>query len=38
MAADSSSPALKEIFNTERLQHIATEMTAVHPGSTPRHF
>ncbi|MEJ5059071.1 MULTISPECIES: DNA alkylation repair protein [unclassified Pseudomonas] len=31
MAADQSSPALKEIFNAERLQHIATEMTAVYP-------
>ncbi|MFU2326380.1 DNA alkylation repair protein [Pseudomonas sp. NFX98] len=31
MATDQSSPALKEIFNAERLQHIATEMTAVYP-------
>ncbi|MGJ7518024.1 DNA alkylation repair protein [Pseudomonas baetica] len=31
MAADQSSPALKEIFNAERLNHIATEMTAVYP-------
>ena len=31
MAAEQSSPALKEIFNAERLQHIATEMTAVYP-------
>jgi 3-methyladenine DNA glycosylase AlkC len=30
MAAEQS-PALKEIFNAERLQHIATEMTAVYP-------
>jgi 3-methyladenine DNA glycosylase AlkC len=29
--ADQPAPALKEIFNTERLQHIATEMTAVYP-------
>ena len=29
--ADESSPALKEIFNAERLKHIATEMTAVYP-------
>lgn len=29
--ADQSSPALKEIFNAERLQHIASEMTAVYP-------
>lgn len=31
MAADQPSPALKEIFNAERLHHIATEMTAVYP-------
>lgn len=31
MPTDSPSPALKEIFNTERLQHIAAEMTAVYP-------
>ena len=31
MAADQPSPALKEIFNADRLQHIATEMTAVYP-------
>jgi 3-methyladenine DNA glycosylase AlkC len=31
MAAEQSSPALKEIFNAERLQHIATEMTSVYP-------
>lgn len=29
--ADQPAPALKEIFNAERLQHIATEMTAVYP-------
>ncbi|UVM48035.1 DNA alkylation repair protein [Pseudomonas sp. B21-015] len=29
--ADQTSPALKEIFNAERLAHIATEMTAVYP-------
>ena len=29
--ADQSSPALKDIFNAERLQHIASEMTAVYP-------
>lgn len=28
---DQSAPALKEIFNVERLQHIASEMTAVYP-------
>lgn len=31
MAADQPAPALKEIFNPERLKHIATEMTAVYP-------
>jgi 3-methyladenine DNA glycosylase AlkC len=31
MATDQPSPALKEIFNAERLQHIATEITAVYP-------
>ncbi|PVZ53770.1 DNA alkylation repair protein [Pseudomonas sp. B1(2018)] len=36
--ADESSPALKEIFNTERLQHIATEMTAVYPDFDGRKF
>lgn len=28
---DQSAPALKEIFNVERLQHIAREMCAVYP-------
>ena len=28
---DQSAPALKEIFNVERLQHIASEMSAVYP-------
>jgi 3-methyladenine DNA glycosylase AlkC len=28
---DQSAPALKEIFNVERLQHIADEMSAVYP-------
>jgi 3-methyladenine DNA glycosylase AlkC len=36
--ADESSPALKEIFNTERLQHIASEMTAVYPAFEARRF
>ena len=36
--ADSSSPALKEIFNVERLEHIATEMTAVYPGFDAKAF
>ena len=38
MAAEQSSPALKEIFNTERLQHIATEMTAVYPAFDAKGF
>ena len=29
--SDQAAPALKEIFNIERLQHIATEMTVVYP-------
>jgi 3-methyladenine DNA glycosylase AlkC len=37
MAADQS-PALKEIFNVERLQHIATEMTAVYPEFDTQRF
>lgn len=28
---EQSAPALKEIFNLERLQHIATQMSAVYP-------
>ena len=36
--ADQPAPALKEIFNTERLQHIATEMTAVYPPFEARRF
>jgi len=36
--ADESSPALKEIFNTERLKHIATEMTAVYPDFDDKKF
>ncbi|MVV50800.1 DNA alkylation repair protein [Pseudomonas sp. PB120] len=38
MAADQPAPALKEIFNTERLQHIATEMTAVYPAFNAKAF
>lgn len=38
MAAEQSSPALKEIFNAERLQHIATEMTAVYPAFDGKAF
>jgi 3-methyladenine DNA glycosylase AlkC len=36
--ADQAAPALKEIFNTERLNHIATEMTAVYPGFNAKAF
>ncbi|PNB70542.1 DNA alkylation repair protein [Pseudomonas sp. GW456-E7] len=36
--ADQPAPALKEIFNAERLQHIATEMTAVYPDFDDRKF
>ena len=35
---DQSAPALKEIFNAERLQHIATEMTAVYPAFDAKGF
>ncbi|MHC8367158.1 DNA alkylation repair protein [Pseudomonas sp. ZT5P21] len=38
MAADQPAPALKEIFNPERLKHIATEMTAVYPEFNARAF
>ncbi|MCP1495583.1 3-methyladenine DNA glycosylase AlkC [Pseudomonas migulae] len=38
MAADQPAPALKEIFNAERLKHIATEMTAVYPEFNARAF
>jgi len=38
MAAEQSSPALKEIFNVERLQHIATEMSAVYPAFDAKAF
>ncbi|MBC3376511.1 DNA alkylation repair protein [Pseudomonas sp. SWRI92] len=34
----TSSPALKEIFNTERLQHIATETRAVYPAFDAKAF
>jgi 3-methyladenine DNA glycosylase AlkC len=36
--ADQSSPALKEIFNAQRLQHIADEMTAVYPAFDAGNF
>jgi len=35
---DQPSPALKEIFNAERLQHIAAEMTAVYPAFNAKAF
>lgn len=35
---DQSAPALKEIFNVERLQHIATEMSAVYPAFDAKGF
>jgi len=35
---DQPSPALKEIFNAERLQHIAVEMTAVYPAFNAEAF
>lgn len=35
---DQPAPALKEIFNTERLQHIASEMTAIYPPFEARRF
>lgn len=38
MATDQPAPALKEIFNPERLQHIATEMSAVYPEFDARTF
>lgn len=36
--ADQTSPALKEIFNAERLEHIATEVTAVYPEFNAKAF
>jgi 3-methyladenine DNA glycosylase AlkC len=36
--AKQSAPALKEIFNAERLQHIATEMTEVYPAFNAKAF
>ncbi|KTC12490.1 DNA alkylation repair protein [Pseudomonas marginalis ICMP 9505] len=35
---EQSAPALKEIFNAERLQHIATEMSAVYPAFDAKGF
>ena len=37
-AAEQPAPALKEIFNAERLKHIATEMTAVYPEFNAKAF
>ncbi|WP_223511191.1 DNA alkylation repair protein [Pseudomonas sp. GL-B-19] len=37
-AAEQPTPALKEIFNAERLKHIATEMTAVYPEFNAKAF
>jgi 3-methyladenine DNA glycosylase AlkC len=35
---DTAAPALKEIFNAERLQHIASEMSAVYPAFKAKAF
>ncbi|WP_339450155.1 DNA alkylation repair protein [Pseudomonas sp. EA_5y_Pfl2_R50] len=35
---ETAAPALKEIFNAERLQHIATEMSAVYPAFKTQAF
>lgn len=35
---EQSAPALKEIFNLERLQHIASEMSAVYPAFDAKAF
>ncbi|PKH84924.1 DNA alkylation repair protein [Pseudomonas sp. Choline-02u-1] len=35
---DTAAPALKEIFNAERLQHIADEMSAVYPAFKAKTF
>ncbi|KAA8551521.1 DNA alkylation repair protein [Pseudomonas marginalis] len=35
---DQSAPALKDIFNVERLEHIASEMTAVYPAFDAKGF
>lgn len=37
-ATDTAAPALKEIFNAERLQHIADEMSAVYPAFKSKTF
>ncbi|VVM70457.1 putative protein YhaZ [Pseudomonas fluorescens] len=38
MPTEQPAPALKEIFNPARLQHIATEMTAVYPEFNAKAF
>ncbi|WP_434563523.1 DNA alkylation repair protein [Pseudomonas sp. D2-30] len=38
MSTTTSSPALKEIFNNARLEHIATEMRAVYPAFDAKAF
>ncbi|ANH98682.1 DNA alkylation repair protein [Pseudomonas koreensis] len=35
---DTAAPALKEIFNAERLQHIASEMSTVYPAFNAKAF
>lgn len=37
-APDTAAPALKEIFNAERLDHIASEMSAVYPAFKAKAF
>ncbi|WP_166217238.1 DNA alkylation repair protein [Pseudomonas atagonensis] len=37
-ASETAAPALKEIFNAERLQHIANEMSAVYPAFKAKAF
>ncbi|MEI4522137.1 DNA alkylation repair protein [Pseudomonas sp. CCNWLW23] len=37
-STDTAAPALKEIFNAERLQHIADEMSAVYPAFKAKAF
>ncbi len=38
MSTTTSSPALKEIFNSTRLEHIATELRAVYPAFDAKAF
>lgn len=37
-STDTAAPALKEIFNAQRLQHIADEMSAVYPAFKAKAF